>query len=202
MTYNILHEDCDKFFIECLTCGRKFYYSKENVYKFKHSEHGYCGRLMHQEIRDLYGIDVERLFFSKMRAAKNRVTNPNNKDYKEYSKYGWGYKDAFDFTNNELLHFVSAVEEFNTTTLSIDRINGRLGYTPSNIRFVPMSINLQNKDKIREVISIDLESGEQCVWKSTKQCAEGLGIPYYSRVYDCCNRDNHVYKNKYIFMYA
>jgi len=202
MEYEIIDRNDQVTTIRCATCGRIHRYSTANVHKFHHSAVGYCGRALHAEVAERYGKPIERKFFAIMRTAKNRVCNSRNKDHALYGRLSWGFTDSFHFASLELLPFVEAAQKYGLRNISIDRIDGRSGYVPGNIRWVPMADNLRNRQCVKAVQCLDLQTGSLTIWPSCQACGDALGIDN-SRIWDCCNREhNHTYKGLYQFCYA
>ena len=168
-----------------------------NVKKFKHSDRaGHCAREMHRKIREKFGEEIEKKFFRTMRCAKNRATNPNNKDYDTYKDKGWKFSGSFDFVKSELFPFVEACEKYGVETVTIDRIDGARGYEPGNIRWVTMEQNLKNKPIIRPVRCENLRTGEVTFWENALVCAKAMHIKH-ARIWEVCNRPDHTYNGKY-----
>ena len=162
---------------------------------------GYCGRALHDEISSQYGEDIEHKFFSVMRGAKNRATNPNNKDYNAYASAGWWFDDSFDFADHELKPFVEAVEKYGVENVSIDRIDAAAGYRPGNIRWVPIADNLRNRRCVKPIVCRSIKTSIETFYDNCAQCGEALNINS-ARIWECCNRKNHKYHNEYEFFYA
>lgn len=203
MEYTILQNYGTKVLIRCNTCGFVFDYSKENVYKFKHSEANgsHCLSALHNYISTAFGPEIDKGLFSKIRGAKNRATNPRNKDYAKYHNLGWGYDSLFSCVLDLLPLYVEATKQYTGERLSIDRIDGSKGYCSGNIRFVPMAINLQNKAAVKPVLCKDIVTGIESVWQTTGECERATGVPY-NRIWEHCNMpEPTTYKNRYIFRY-
>lgn len=196
--FDIISYDDIYVTIRCKKCGaiRIHNHTYSNIFK-----HGQCCSTYYKElIINSYGKRVYEVFSSKYRGAKNRVLNPNNKDYFLYGKYEWGFEDFEDFMFSEFNKFIDASIKYGVDNLSIDRINGNFGYIKGNIRFIPMDLNLKNKDTIKPVKVLNINTGEEYEYENPRVCGLSLNINP-SRVWECCNRDNHIYKNKYYFSY-
>lgn len=200
--YKILKElDSQRVLIQCNTCKNIFSYYKTNLYKFHHSSNkGNCIATLHRKIEAQYGKEFEEKFFQTANGAKNRVLNPNNKDYYAYKDLGFGFRDNFEFAELELEKFAEAAKTYGLKNISIDRIDGSKGYYHDNIRYVPMDINLRNKSICKEILCKNLNTGEISIYENAYRCGDVLNINP-SRIRDCCVRENHYYKNLYSFEY-
>ena len=194
--FNLIYYTNDYVVIQCIKCGAIRKHSRKYYNKFKHGQD--CSIYYRTIIRNVYGERTCHIFCSKYNSAKNRCTNINNKDYNTYSLYGWKFEDFSHFYICEFKNFINAVSVYGIENISIDRIDGNRGYEPGNIRFVPMFINLQNKSIIKKVKYTNLYTNEIKIFNSTKECGDALNIPY-TRVWECCNRENKIYKNIHKF---
>ena len=134
-------------------------------------------------------------FHTKYRISKERCCNPNNKDYDKY-KGKFKFKNFVDFFNHCYEDFKKAYLKYGNT-LSIDRINGDLGYEPGNVRFVPMVENLRNKKIVIPTKVIDVETGKEFHFVSlcdAKKYFNGSGAFYQAYI------KHRIYRNKYLIM--
>lgn len=204
MEYAILERKDNAVYIECLTCHEKFWYSKENVYKFRHcgSGRGHCVKAAIDRIKEEYGVDVAKGFFSKMRGAKNRATNPRNKDYPRYKNLGWGFHDTLHYISSCLSDYVEASRRYGVNNLTIDRTDNNRGYEPGNIRFVSIAENLKNRNCVKQIKSVDLFNGEEKVWRTSGECAKAFGVEP-ARIWEHCTRmPEKPYRGRFLFSYC
>ena len=198
-TFLVMGENDRYITTMCTKCQAVRYYDKKYKNKMKHGLE--CSKYYKNHIIRYYGARVYEVFSSKYRGAKNRCTNPNNKDYTHYGQYEWGFEDFTDFMHSLLPDFLNAVNLYGVDNLSIDRIDGNFGYIKGNIRFIPMGFNLRNKDCIKEVICENLITGDVLIYENCRVCAASIGVSP-TRIWECCNRDNHEYRQMYKFSYA
>lgn len=123
-------------------------------------------------IRNELGDEMAEHFHTKYRIAKERCCNPKNKDYKIY-KGKFHFKDFSEFFDWCYEDFKEAINKYNTR-VSIDRIDGSLGYEPGNVRFVPMRLNLQNKSTTRKIKVTDVMTGDVYAFNSFGECCKFL----------------------------
>ena len=145
------------------------------------------------KIREDIGQDGAKLFHDKYRISRERCSNPNNKDYNHY-KGKFKFKNLTDFYENCYEEFKQSYYKYGKN-LSIDRINGKLGYEPGNVRFVPMELNLKNKDCVVPVIVLDTlldEIGQFNSIGEAKKAVHGSGAFY------AAYKNNRIYRNRYI----
>lgn len=167
LKYTILDftEDENKLYItfRCGCCGAIRTIEAKSLYKNsknKDSIHGekctsYFFNLQDEEL----GESHRKKFRAFYRYAKDRSTNPNNKDYEAY-KDKWGFVDYPHYYLTCWEAYKLAIETYGSSQLSIDRIDGARGYEEGNIRFVPMEVNLRNKDNVIPVRLENVITGE------------------------------------------
>ena len=144
------------------------------------------------KIRNDMGEGAAKLFHDKYRISRERCNNPNNKDYKNYAGK-FKFKNLTDFYENCYEDFKQSYYKYNGD-LSIDRIDGKLGYEPGNVRFVPMKKNLQNKDCVTPVIVIDVITENAVAFNSIREAIKALHGG--SSVYNAY-KNNRLYRKRY-----
>lgn len=144
-------------------------------------------------IRKELGDDLAEHFHTKYRSARERCYNPNNKDYDNY-KGKFAFKDFPDFFDNCYEDFKIAINKY-CSHVSIDRIDGDKGYEPGNIRFVPMSVNLQNKKTVKKVLVTDTFTGEKIPFKSFGEASRFLDA---SGAMFKAYKNNKLYRKRYL----
>ena len=205
----ILAEDKDgkgEITIQCDKCGaihtykqkHSFYKKVSSLEREFHSE--LCSRHFNGIIKQDIGEKGLRGFKAKYRGAKERCCNPNSKDYSRY-KGKFKFVDYVDFYNHTYNLYKEAVETFGLDNISIDRIDNSKGYEPNNIRFVPMSINLKNKDVVIPVMCVDILTHEiyesdslTSLW--TQYMQEHSKTAMYESIVE-----NRMFKNRYKIFY-
>jgi hypothetical protein len=146
-------------YIECPVCHAKLTYKWKSSLRNIKSIHGAnCSKYYQNQVTKELGEQACKKFSSTYRHAKERCTNKNSKDYYCY-KGKWGFTDYVDY------HFC-CYSSFRDAWLrkieniSIDRIDGNLGYEKDNVRFISMGDNLRNKDRIKPVMALNIETNE------------------------------------------
>lgn len=102
---------------------------------------------------------------------KTRCENKNHKDYKNYGAKGISICKEW----NKVKYFVEwALENGYDDSLTIDRKNNKLGYSPDNCRWVNMNIQQSNKRKLCKINS----SGKRGVSfnKKNKKFVTTIGV--------------------------
>lgn len=74
---------------------------------------------------------------------KKRCNNPKNKEYHNYGARG--IKVCSEWDNDFLKFYNWSIDNGFEESLSIDRINVNLGYSPSNCKWIPMNLQGINK---------------------------------------------------------
>lgn len=194
--------------IKCNTCGavknmqnKSFYknfYKKEienlSMHNFKCSE--YYINCIKKDI----GIQYAKKFHNTYRFLHERCFNQNCKDFDLYN----GKCDFTDFTDFYLSCyslFKDAINKYPNENLSIDRIDGTQNYKKDNIRFVPMRINLQNKDVVKPVKMTDIETCKVVTAVSFGELAKKYGdYKFLSGIFNACKK-NHLFHKKWKIEY-
>ena len=114
---------------------------------------------------DKYGEYIWHKFRNTYRYAKERCTNANCKDYPRY-KGLWNFTDTVDFYSSCFQPFLDGASVYDPSKLTIDRIDSKKPYEKGNIRFVPMLLNLRNKDCVKKVILSNIMTGETVTFPS------------------------------------
>lgn len=78
---------------------------------------------------------------------KNRTTNPNNPDYKNYGARGiYMHKEWFDSFDSFEFYVLTNIGHRSSNT-SLDRIDNEKGYLPGNLKWSSYSEQLKNRRK-------------------------------------------------------
>ena len=144
---------------ECLKCGAiktNTLNSIRRQWKEQNTLHTEaCSKYFNDLIKNELNEKQLKQFRSFYRYAKERCCNPNSKDYVRY-KGKFHFEDYTDYVNSCYGIYKEAYLIYGENNLSIDRIDNSKGYEHNNIRFVPMSINSQNKDEIYPVMAVNI----------------------------------------------
>ena len=143
-------------------------------------------------IRNELGNDYANLFHDKYRIAKERCCNKNNKDYNSY-KNKFFFDDFSDFFDSCYDDFKKAILLYGKN-ISIDRIDGSKGYEKGNIRFVPMSLNLKNKDLVIKTKITDTKTGKSLSFDSFGEARNYL---HESGAMFVALKKNRLYRKRY-----
>lgn len=163
--YRVIEVDDENITISCSECGAIHNLKTESfignrIVKGAKIHGGSCSKYFNDLIRSKYGEKHVNRFKAYYRYARERCCNPNSKDYERY-KGKWHFQDYVDYYKGCFDAFEYAVEKYGIdSALSIDRINGSMGYEKGNVRFVPMYINSQNKDIVIPVMCVNIETKE------------------------------------------
>lgn len=159
------NNECGKLYVtfECNICGAIKRIESKSLYRNNkdkenmHSERcsSYYFKLQDAEL----GEKHRKKFKDFYRYAKERCTNPNSKDYQFY-KGKWWFDDYTHYYHSCWGEYKDALIRYGDTPLSIDRIDGAKGYEDGNIRFVPMEVNLRNKDNVIPIRLENIMTGE------------------------------------------
>lgn len=186
----IMNIDDDFITFKCNVCGAIKTVQTKSLYKEiiknKKIHNLFCSKYFLDLEKSSTNLETSNKFHSIYRIAKERCCNPNNKDYKHY-------KNKFLFNDFAHFHvtcwdlFLDSLKKYPSEPLSIDRINGQLGYQPNNVRFVPMKENLQNKPNVKPVKMTNIKTNQVIEGKSFGDLAVKFkDISYVSVLHRAC----------------
>lgn len=166
----------------CILCKKQF--------KPRHYNQKYCGSY---KVKNTCAWKVSKLT-SKMVNIKERVTNPNHKNYNRYSHLGI-YES---WVKSPVKFAYWAFSNGWNPGLQIDRKNNAVGYYPSNCRFITASENNRNKtNNVTDWVNRSRKCCKCNTIKAFKDFAvsrkEVAGIAYYCKL--CKKKIDHI---KYI----
>ena len=131
----------------------------KSLYKNDNKTHNqFCSKYYLQKISKEFGPAIKKKFHRTYRYAHERCCNPSCKDYPRY-KGLFGFSDFTEYYHSCFQGFIESVNKFGVDNLSIDRIDGALGYQPGNVRFIPMTENLRNKKNVLPVKMTSVKTG-------------------------------------------
>lgn len=169
LKYTLLELDCsdesNKLYakFKCDICGAIRRVEAKSIYrnnKGKESMHGErCSSFFFNLQDKELGEKHRKQFRAFYRYAKERCTNPNSKDYGTYQGK-WGFVDYTHYYHSCWEAYKEAVLKYKDSSLSIDRVDGAKGYEEGNVRFVPMEVNLRNKDNVVPIRLENMVTGE------------------------------------------
>ena len=187
--------------LQCTTCQSIRNMQLKSLYRNRNSIHNqFCSKYFLQKIRKEYGAVIEKKFHATYRYAHERCCNPACKDYPKY-KGLFGFSDFTEYYHTCFLDFMESAAKFGVDNLSIDRIDGSLGYQPGNVRFVPMSENLRNKKNVRPVRMTNVKTGQEITAASFGELARKYkDISYAASLHRSC-KAQRLYKNEWRITY-
>lgn len=145
--------------LQCTTCKSVRNMQLKSLYKNQNKFHNpFCSKYFLQKIKEKYGPEIAKKFYSTYRYAHERCCNPSCKDYPKY-KGLFSFSDFTDYYHSCFSDFIQSTAKFGVNNLSIDRIDGSLGYQSGNVRFVPMAENLRNKKNVLPVKMTSIKTG-------------------------------------------
>ena len=149
--------------LKCDICGALKTLEAKSVYRNSkdklnlHNEK--CSSYYFSKQDEDMGIEHRKQFRAFYRYAKERCTNPNNKDYGRY-KGKWNFTDYVDYYHSCWEEYKKSTKLYPNQKLSIDRIDGKKGYEKGNVRFIPLEENLRNKVYVKSVRLENIITGE------------------------------------------
>lgn len=141
------------YLCKCLLCSKEKYIQKNNLTMCKIKS---CGCL---KLR--YGTKVNKRLNKIFSHMKDRCYNPKCISYKKYG--GKGIEICDEWLNDRNTFFKWAFEHGYNDNLSIDRIDGTKGYSPTNCRWSTSRQQARNIFTNRS-ITIDNETKLLCEW--------------------------------------
>lgn len=186
--------------IRCNECKAIKNISLKTLYRTDRIHNIFCSKYYIDICKKELGSDVGLHFHDFYRHAKERCTNPNNKDFKKYQGK-FKFKDFPEFFHYCYDSYKEAIKDNYYKELSIDRIDGSKGYEPGNVRFVSMTENLQNKPYVRPVKMTNIKTGEVIETVSIGELARK-----YRRISDAgalhrALKNNKIYKKEWKIEY-
>jgi hypothetical protein len=207
LQYSIIEMTDNKITVSCNKCKAIKTYDIKSLYsnyknKTKttlHSEN--CSQYFNNLIRKELGDKKLRQFRDFYRYARERSCNPNNKDYERY-KGKMKFEDYVDyFLSCYEIYKINLQQYGMDAKLTIDRIDGNKGYEHGNIRFVPMEVNLQNKEIVIPVMAVNINTKEILTAVSLHKLCSEYFINSHSAIYDSI-QNNTLFKNKWKIFYT
>lgn len=151
---NSLYKNGQYFYLcKCMLCNREKYIQKNNLIHLKIKS---CGCLKYK-----YGKKVNKRLNKIFNHMVDRCYNPTNISYSTYGKKGITICDDWLYDRNSF--FKWAFENGYKDTLSIDRIDGEKGYSPSNCRWTTPKQQARNISTNRP-IKIGNNTKLLCEW--------------------------------------
>ena len=130
---------------ECMICGKqkKIYAYEIQSSSEYYTRHEHCDRFL--TTRGL-ARDNPRMY-SIWKNMKQRINNPNNKDYKNYGGRGLttDYNNFNNFYDDLHEEYYKACDILGEQNVSMDRIDNDLGYVKGNIRWTDNITQANNK---------------------------------------------------------
>ena len=163
-----------------------------------HSES--CSRYFNEIIKDELGEKHLRQFIRFFRSAKDRCCNPNNKDYYRY-KGKFKFKDYPEYVNHCLELYKESLKMYGDDNLSIDRVVNSKGYEVGNVRFVPMTLNLLNRDNICPVMAVNIVDKTIIECESLNQLANEYFEGKITSIHQAI-QENRLYLNTWKIFYT
>lgn len=133
-------------------------------------------------VQSICGMKNDRIYRSYA-SAKQRCTNPNNKDYKNY----FGKNIKFNITYIEFKKLWIRDKAWLLKSPTIDRIDNDGDYTYDNCQFIENSLNA-SKDKLKPILQFDLQGNFIKEFSSQKEASIQLQITQSSISYTCSGR--------------
>lgn len=197
LKYTILEMNDEFVTLQCSICGAIRRLQLKSLYRNDTKIHGNsCCKYFLDICRNEIGAEKAKNFHDCYRRAHERCCNPRCKDFEKY-KGKFHFMDFTEYYHSCYEDYKKAMKDFPGQRLSIDRIKSSRGYEPGNVRFVPMSINLQNKDCVRPVLMRNIKTGEIIEGASFGDLARKYkDISFASSLHRACKKDR-LYKGEW-----
>ena len=156
---------------ECPHCCVKFEAMVTNVKGGKTTKCRGCGDINSGDKRRVHGENMTNPLYSKWVHMRQRIKNPNDKDYKHYGGRGITICNEWD----EFIPFRDwCLSNGYKKNLTIHRVNNDGNYEPSNCIFTNQTVQTRVSTKIRKTN----KSGYRGVSKNKKAWCATISVNY------------------------
>lgn len=207
LNISIIEQIGNKLKIKCNICGAIKILAIDSIYSNYHSDirsmHGEsCSKYFNDIGRKELGEKSFKKFREYYRFARERCCNKNSKDYPRY-KGKMKFNDFVEYFKSCYEEYKYALSKYGTDSkLSIDRIDGKKGYEDGNVRFVPMIINLKNKNVVIPVICVNIHTLEVVKADSVHElCTKYFDENKNSAISESI-KQNRIYNNTWKIFYT
>lgn len=176
--YRDTKNDRRMFSTRCIKCNRIKEISEQNLKKNPN-----CSKHEIACSRDLKTLDP--VFYDIFMHMKNRIYNPNDKEYHRYGGRGLttDYDYPVDFFDACYTSYLQTKARYPGIKISIDRVNNNLGYVKGNISWSTPLHQTRNSTTVREFIA---ESPNKQLYLTNNQIQFGLNHGIESKhISDC-----------------
>lgn len=137
--------------------------------------------MKHGEVKRVDGKRVASKEYRSWQAIKNRCHNPNHKDYAYYGAQGIAMCDSWLHDFSAFLLDMGRAPSVNHT---VDRVDGDIGYCPSNCRWATREEQSRNRKYAKTktwvlaaALSVNVKTAAHYIWRVRNE-SKGALIKY------------------------
>ena len=179
----------------CLECGRAYSVSRVELFE-RH-------KLFHSECIKEANVRKDGYRFYRIWIGMNaRTNNPKDTAYKWYGAKGIeNLYDTFDkFVDDQYENYKIGAALFGEDNISIDRIDPKGNYEPSNVRWRTQEYQANNTTAQRKLLAVDPNNNLHYIHGFLPRFCEEHDIPYH-QVRDTCSGKKERTVNDWTFRY-
>ena len=184
------------YIVKCNICKREQVLKSYSAFNKRANKHGkICTLILSQEYGGIINKSKLKQFQSIWNNLRNRTTNPN---YDKWDRYGGrgvnseAFENFIDFYDTMYVSYLNHISVYGEENTTIDRIDSKGNYEPSNCRWVTWDEQAKNKERILD-FKVIFPNGDIYIGHNLKEYCENNNLDY-REAYSCIH---HKRKLKY-----
>lgn len=181
--------------VKCLVCGRVQKLSSLATFKKRNNTHGnICSKIVCRDNNKGSNADFDR-FYSIWCNMRTRTTNPKYEKWNRYGGRGINSSEFVyfvDFYDKMYNSYISHCLHYGRENTTIERINNNDNYCEQNCTWATWYEQAGNKERLLNIVAINIKSGVECSWNNLKQFCEMINADYRKTYLQMINRKNGI----------